>query len=206
MSTFPPSSVQRQHARRQPGDHVHQRGDAAGAASGRHRRGHRDDLAQFGRQHPIVLQFDINRDIDGAARDVQAAINAARADLPAALRSNPDLPQVQSGRRADPDPGADLQDADAGPDLRPASNILQQKLSQVHGVGEVHDRRRLAAGRARRAQSARPVQIRHRAGRRARRALRRQCQQPQGRDRAGRQRYPGLCQRHCDARPIEYRT
>ena len=37
----------------------------------------------------IVLQFDINRDINGAARDVQAAINAARADLPAALRSNP---------------------------------------------------------------------------------------------------------------------
>ena len=67
----------------------------------------------------IVLQFDINRDIDGAARDVQAAINAARADLPAALRTNPDLPQVQSGRLADPDPGADLQDPDAGPDLRP---------------------------------------------------------------------------------------
>ena len=37
----------------------------------------------------VVLQFDISRDIDGAARDVQAAINAARADLPAALRSNP---------------------------------------------------------------------------------------------------------------------
>jgi multidrug efflux pump len=41
----------------------------------------------------MVLQFDISRDIDGAARDVQAAINAARADLPTALRSNPDLPQ-----------------------------------------------------------------------------------------------------------------
>ena len=37
----------------------------------------------------VVLQFDISRNIDGAARDVQAAINAARADLPAALRSNP---------------------------------------------------------------------------------------------------------------------
>src|ERR1700761_6663540 len=37
----------------------------------------------------IVLQFDIDRDIDGAARDVQAAINAARADLPTNLRSNP---------------------------------------------------------------------------------------------------------------------
>src|SRR6204780_3571590 len=37
----------------------------------------------------VVLQFDISRNIDGASRDVQAAINAARADLPAALRSNP---------------------------------------------------------------------------------------------------------------------
>src|SRR5260221_3072424 len=37
----------------------------------------------------IVLQFALNRDIDGAARDVQAAINAARADLPASLRQNP---------------------------------------------------------------------------------------------------------------------
>ena len=37
----------------------------------------------------IVLQFDIDRDIDGAARDVQAAINAARQDLPAALRTQP---------------------------------------------------------------------------------------------------------------------
>ena len=56
----------------------------------------------------ITLQFGLDRDIDGAARDVQAAINAARADLPANLRSNPDLPQGQLGRRADPDPGADL--------------------------------------------------------------------------------------------------
>src|SRR5271163_490527 len=37
----------------------------------------------------VILTFDINRNIDGAARDVQAAINASRADLPASLRSNP---------------------------------------------------------------------------------------------------------------------
>ena len=66
----------------------------------------------------IVLQFDLNRDIDGAARDVQAAINAARADLPASAAQQPDLPQGQSRRRADPDPGADLRHPDAGPDLR----------------------------------------------------------------------------------------
>src|SRR6185312_16364511 len=40
-------------------------------------------------QTQIVMQFNLNRDIDGAARDVQAAINAARVDLPATLRSNP---------------------------------------------------------------------------------------------------------------------
>src|SRR3984885_8356662 len=40
-------------------------------------------------QSRITLQFDVGRDIDGAARDVQAAINAARADLPTSLRSNP---------------------------------------------------------------------------------------------------------------------
>ncbi len=45
-------------------------------------------------QARITLQFDINRDIDGAARDVQAAINAARADLPANLPSNPSYRKV----------------------------------------------------------------------------------------------------------------
>ena len=43
-------------------------------------------------QARITLQFDITRNIDGAARDVEAAINAARADLPTNLPSNPDLP------------------------------------------------------------------------------------------------------------------
>ena len=42
----------------------------------------------------ITLQFDLSRDIDGAARDVQAAINAARADLPTSLRSNPTYRKV----------------------------------------------------------------------------------------------------------------
>ena len=44
----------------------------------------------------VILQFDLNRDVNGAARDVQAAINAARAQLPANMPSNPDLPQDQS--------------------------------------------------------------------------------------------------------------
>ena len=51
----------------------------------------------------VNLQFDIGRDINGAARDVQAAINAARADLPIEPAKQSDLPQVQSRLGADPD-------------------------------------------------------------------------------------------------------
>ena len=58
----------------------------------------------------ISVQFDLNRNIDGAARDVQAAINAAQTDLPADLPSTAVVPQVQSGGDADHDPGADLED------------------------------------------------------------------------------------------------
>jgi multidrug efflux pump len=85
----------------------------------------------------IALQFDINRDIDGAARDVQAAINAARADLPAALRSNPTY------RRANPADQPVLILAMTSKTLSPgqiydqASNIIQQKLAQISGVGDV---------------------------------------------------------------------
>src|ERR1700689_2497070 len=85
----------------------------------------------------VVLQFDISRDIDGAARDVQAAINAARADLPAALRSNPtyrkfnpaSAPVLIYTLTSDTLPPPDLYDA--------ASTVLEQKLSQVPGVGDV---------------------------------------------------------------------
>ena len=48
----------------------------------------------------ITLQFDLSRSIDGAARDVQAAINAARMDMPSDLREQPAVPQGQSGRCA----------------------------------------------------------------------------------------------------------
>ena len=85
----------------------------------------------------VVLQFDISRDIDGAARDVQAAINAARADLPAALRSNPTY------RKFNPSDFPIMILALTSKTLSPgqiydqASNILQQRLSQVSGVGDV---------------------------------------------------------------------
>jgi len=85
----------------------------------------------------INLQFDIDRDINGAARDVQAAINAARADLPTSLRSNPtyrkfnpaSAPILIYTLTSDTLMPAELYDA--------ASTVLAQKLAQVEGVGEV---------------------------------------------------------------------
>jgi multidrug efflux pump len=86
----------------------------------------------------VVLQFGLERDIDGAARDVQAAINAARVDLPATLRSNPTY------RKANPADAPILILALTSPTKTPgqiydaASNLIQQKLSQIGGVGEVN--------------------------------------------------------------------
>jgi multidrug efflux pump len=85
----------------------------------------------------ITLQFGSSRNIDGAARDVQAAINAARADLPTALRSNPtyrkfnpaDAPLLILALTSDTLSPGQIYDA--------ASNILQQKLSTVDGIGNV---------------------------------------------------------------------
>ncbi len=85
----------------------------------------------------ITLQFGLNRDIDGAARDVQAAINAAHADLPTSLRSNPtyrkvnpaDAPILILTLTSDTMTRGDMYDA--------ASTVLAQKLSQVDGIGEV---------------------------------------------------------------------
>ncbi len=85
----------------------------------------------------IVLQFGLSRDIDGAARDVQAAINAARADLPVALHSNPTYRKVNP---AD-EPIAVLTLTSAtlsqGQLYDVASTLIQQKLSQESGVGDV---------------------------------------------------------------------
>ena len=85
----------------------------------------------------IVLQFSLNRDINGAARDVQAAINAARADLPTSLRSNPtyrkvnpaDAPVLILALTSKTLTRAQVYDA--------ASNVLGQRLSQIDGIGQV---------------------------------------------------------------------
>ena len=79
-----------------------------------------------------------------------------------------------------------------------ASNVLQQRLSQVDGVGQVIIGGARAARGARRAQSAGAVQVRHRPGGRARRAGLGQCQQPEGRDRGRRPALPDLHQRPGD--------
>src|SRR6195256_4984138 len=86
----------------------------------------------------IVLQFDLNRDVDAAGRDVQAAINAARGQLPANLPSNPryrkvnpaDAPIMILALTSDQVDAAKMYDA--------ADSILAQKLSQVQGVGQVN--------------------------------------------------------------------
>src|SRR3954468_16129007 len=85
----------------------------------------------------ITLQFSLSRNIDGAARDVQAAINAARADLPASLRTNPtyrkvnpaDAPVLILSLTSDTQTRGQVYDV--------ASTILEQKLSQVEGIGQV---------------------------------------------------------------------
>ena len=85
----------------------------------------------------IVLQFDLDRDIDGAARDVQAAINAARSALPTGLGGNPtyrkvnpaDAPIMILALTSDTMTQGQMYDA--------ASTVIAQKLSQLEGVGQV---------------------------------------------------------------------
>jgi multidrug efflux pump len=85
----------------------------------------------------ITLQFGLNRDIDGAARDVQAAINAARADLPASLRSNPTYHKVNPADAPILILALTSNTLTPGQLYDSAATVLQQSLSQVNGVGEV---------------------------------------------------------------------
>jgi multidrug efflux pump len=85
----------------------------------------------------VTLQFDLNRNIDGAAREVQAAISASRVDLPATLRSNPTY------RKANPAASPVIilaltsKTKTPGQIYEAVSNIISQRLSQVDGVGDV---------------------------------------------------------------------
>ncbi len=86
----------------------------------------------------VTLQFELNRDIDGASRDVQAAINAARADLPAILPSSPKYRKVNPADAPVLILAVTSEIVGRGRMYDAASSILQQKLSQVEGVGQVN--------------------------------------------------------------------
>ncbi len=89
-------------------------------------------------QSSIMIQFDLSRDIDGAARDVQAAINAALSQLPTNLTNNPtyrkvnpaDAPIMIIGLTSDKYTPGQMYDV--------ASTILQQKILRIEGVGQVN--------------------------------------------------------------------
>ena len=88
-------------------------------------------------QTRITLQFGLDRDLGGAAREVQAAINSARADLPTNLRQNPTYRKVNPTAA----PIAVLAMTSAtltrGQIYDAASTVVQQSLSQIDGVGQV---------------------------------------------------------------------
>jgi len=85
----------------------------------------------------VTLQFDLNRDINGAARDVQAAINAARAFLPSDLPSNPSYKKVNPADAPIMILALTSGIYDRGQLYDAASTVIQQSLSQVEGVGQV---------------------------------------------------------------------
>ncbi len=88
-------------------------------------------------QTSITLEFALGRDINGAARDVQAAINAARGQLPSGMPGNPTF------RKANPSQAPIMALALSSPNLAPgtlydlATTVLAQKIAQINGVGEV---------------------------------------------------------------------
>jgi multidrug efflux pump len=88
-------------------------------------------------QSRITLQFDLSRNIDGAARDVQAAINAARADLPAALKSNPTYRKVNPADQPILLLALTSETLTQGQLYDAAYTVMEQQLSQVQGVGQV---------------------------------------------------------------------
>ncbi len=85
----------------------------------------------------VTLQFDLNRDINGAARDVQAAINAARSYLPANLPANPTYRKVNPADSPIMIVALTSPVYDRGALYDAASTIMQQRLSQIQGVGQV---------------------------------------------------------------------
>jgi multidrug efflux pump len=88
-------------------------------------------------QARITLQFDLDRDINGAARDVQAAINAASADVSTSLSSNPSYRKVNPADAPLMIIALTSKTLTRGQLYDAASNVLQQRLSQLDGIGQV---------------------------------------------------------------------
>ena len=88
-------------------------------------------------QTRITLQFDLDRDINGAARDVQAAINAASADVSTSLSSNPSYRKVNPADAPLMILALTSKTLTRGQLYDAASNVLQQRLSQLDGIGQV---------------------------------------------------------------------
>jgi len=85
----------------------------------------------------ITLQFDLSKNIDGAAREVEAAINASRVDLPATLKQNPTYNKVNPANQPVVTLALTSDTRTAGQIYDAVSNIVQQHVSQIAGVGEV---------------------------------------------------------------------
>jgi multidrug efflux pump len=85
----------------------------------------------------ITLQFDLSINIDGAAREVQAAINASRVDLPATLKQNPTYRKVNPANQPVVTLALTSDTRTAGQVYDAVSNIVQQRMSQIQGVGDV---------------------------------------------------------------------
>src|SRR5437773_5997883 len=85
----------------------------------------------------ITLQFDLDRDINAAARDVQAAINAARGYLPANLPSNPNYRKVNPSDSPIIILSLTSSTLNKGQMYDAASTVMAQTLSQISGVGQV---------------------------------------------------------------------
>jgi multidrug efflux pump len=85
----------------------------------------------------ITLQFDLSRNIDAAARDVQAAISASRVDLPATLRQNPTYNKLNPANQPVLTLALTSDTKTPGQVYDAVSNIIQQRMSQIQGVGDV---------------------------------------------------------------------
>jgi multidrug efflux pump len=85
----------------------------------------------------VTLQFDLERNIDGAAREVQAAINASRADLPSTLRSNPTYRKANPAAAPIVILALTSKTRTPGQIYDAVSNLIAQRLAQVDGVGDV---------------------------------------------------------------------